>query len=151
MTNDRLRADAATMMDALHEHLTGLADIQQQRMALTASASACDKRIQVTVNASGVLIGTVFADDIGDLTYDEIAEAMTEAVQAAAADVERKGRALLQPLSERRSWLPKLSEMIEGAPNLDPEVPREPARAVPDLSDAAEHIWRKPRVSDQNW
>ena len=77
--------DVRVMMEAFAEQMSGIAEIQRNRSRLTATVTACDKRITVTVNADGILIGTKFADDIKDLTYEEIATAMTQSVQAASA------------------------------------------------------------------
>ncbi|MFI9506315.1 YbaB/EbfC family nucleoid-associated protein [Nocardia sp. NPDC052566] len=130
MTNERAKADMATMLEGLQEQLSGLAQIQQRRAMLTGSAVACDKRISVTVNADGVLVETRFADDIGDLTFDEIASAMTSAVQEAAADVARQNHELMAPLLERKSKLPPLSSLVEGAPDLDAVIPVAPPASL---------------------
>lgn len=129
MPNERLQEDAATLLDGLDQQLRGLAEFQRQRARLTASVTACDKRIRVTVNADGLLIHTEFADDVSDLTYDEIAAAMTSAVQAAAAQVQQRSQELMEPLRVRRARLPKLSEIIEGAP--DPGAALPPAPPAP--------------------
>lgn len=126
MVNERLHADMMTMLDGLNEQMRGIAEIQLKRSKLTATATACDERIQVTVNADGLLIQTVFGDDIADLSYDEIAEGMTEAVQKAASEAEARGQALMAPLRERKSKLPKLSDIIEGAPDLGSRMPVAP-------------------------
>ncbi|WP_433663171.1 YbaB/EbfC family nucleoid-associated protein [Nocardia sp. CA-128927] len=130
MANERLKADAAMMMEALHEQMLGLAKIQRDRARLTATVTACDKRITVTVNADGILIDTRFADDIGDLTHTEIAEAMTEAVQGAARKVQEQARLLMEPLRERKSQLPCLSDLIEDAPDLGSMMPVVPPVSV---------------------
>ena len=75
--------------------------LEQRRKLLTASATACDERIMVTVNADGVLIETTFSADVVDLSYDEVAEALPLAVRAAAHEVTRKGRAMMGPLLSR--------------------------------------------------
>ncbi|MFB8277354.1 YbaB/EbfC family nucleoid-associated protein [Nocardia colli] len=126
MANERLKADAAMMLEALHEQMLGIAKIQRDRSRLTATATACDKRITVTVNADGILIDTKFADDIGDLTHTEIAEAMTEVVQEAARRVTQQAGLLMEPLRERKSQLPKLSDLIEDAPDLGSAMPVAP-------------------------
>ncbi|MFC9434958.1 hypothetical protein [Nocardia sp. NPDC057030] len=87
MVNERLRADAAMMLEAMTEQMQGVARVHRDRARLMATVTACDKRIAVTVNADGILIETRFADDIGDLSYSEIAAAITEAVQGAAKKV----------------------------------------------------------------
>ncbi|WP_225729916.1 MULTISPECIES: YbaB/EbfC family nucleoid-associated protein [unclassified Nocardia] len=117
MANERLKADAAMALEALEDQLSGIAELQRRRMALTGTAFACDKRIRVTVNAAGVLVDTQFADDIDELSYEEIAAAMTSAVQSAAADVERQADELMRPLLEARAKLPKLSDIFDGAPD----------------------------------
>ncbi|MBF6242286.1 MULTISPECIES: hypothetical protein [Nocardia] len=126
VVNERLHADMMTVLEGLDEQLRGIAEIQLRRSRLTATASTCEQRIQVTVNADGLLIDTKFADDIEDLTYDEIAAGMTAAVQQAAAEVLRLGAELMQPLRERKLQLPKLSEFVEGAPDLGQMMPTAP-------------------------
>lgn len=128
--NERLRADAAMMMEALSEQMQGIAKIQRDRSRLTATVTACDRRISVTVNADGILIETRFADDIGDLSFDEIAAAMTEAVQGAYRKVSERGRELMEPLRERKSRLPSLSDLIEGMPPLESTIPVAPPVSV---------------------
>jgi DNA-binding protein YbaB len=126
MANERLAADMATMLDGLQDQLRGIAELQQQRSLLTATATVGDKRIQVTVNAAGMVTETRFAENISDLSYDEIAEYVTAAAQAATQGVLRRSRELTQPLLERKSRLPKLSEVIEGAPDLEDVLPIAP-------------------------
>ncbi|WP_410873874.1 YbaB/EbfC family DNA-binding protein [Nocardia sp. A7] len=126
MVNERLRADMMTMLDGLGEQMRGIAEIQLKRSRLTATGTACEERITVTVNADGLLIQTVFADDIAELSYEEIAEGMTEAVQKAATEVGSLSEKLLAPLRERKAALPKLSDLIDGAPDLGSRMPVEP-------------------------
>ena len=126
MVNERLNADMLTMLDGLNAQMRGIAELQLKRSKLTATADACEQRITVKVNAAGLLIETKFADDIAELTYDEIAEGMTAAVQQAAAEVMRRGKELMEPLRTERTRLPKLSDIIEGAPDLGSLMPKTP-------------------------
>ncbi|WP_280417781.1 YbaB/EbfC family nucleoid-associated protein [Nocardia carnea] len=126
MVNERLQEDMATMLSGLSHQMRGIAEVQKKRSLLTATVLAEDKRIEVTVNADGVLIDTKFADDVLDLTMDEIAAAVTKAVQDAAAQVQQKARELMDPLLTHRNSMPKLSEMIEGAPDLGGLIPQPP-------------------------
>jgi len=126
MSNEHLMADAAMMMEAFNEQMSGIAKIQRDRARLTATVTACDKRITVTVNADGILIATKFADDIKDLPYEDIAAAMTEAVQAAAQKVQKQTQELMDPLRAEKARLPKLSDMLEGAPDLGEMMPTAP-------------------------
>jgi DNA-binding protein YbaB len=143
MTNERLAADMATMLEGLQDQLHGIAELQRQRSLLTATAAVGEKRVQVTVNADGMVVETKFSADISDLSYDEIAEYVTAAAQAATEGVMRRSRELMQPLIERKSRLPKLSEIVEGAPDLEDVVPvAPPAPTVPP---------RRPVEDDQGW
>ncbi|WP_328395546.1 YbaB/EbfC family nucleoid-associated protein [Nocardia sp. NBC_00416] len=117
---------AASAMENLRKQMSMIAQLQQQRAELTASASVRDNRVTVTVNANGVVIATEFASDIGDLSFDEIAAAVTEAVQQAAADVARQSEELVRPLRAERARRPKLSETVEGIPDLESLIPAEP-------------------------
>ncbi|MFI7000534.1 YbaB/EbfC family nucleoid-associated protein [Nocardia sp. NPDC050175] len=130
MVNERLQADAAMMMEALSEQMLGIAKIQRDRARLTATVTACDKRISVTVNADGILIETRFADDVSDLSYDEIAAAITEAVQAAAAQVGERGRRLMAPLRARKDRLPHLTELLEDMPDFRSVIPVPPPVSI---------------------
>ncbi|NKY60867.1 YbaB/EbfC family nucleoid-associated protein [Nocardia flavorosea] len=126
MVNERLQEDMATMLSGLSHQMRSIAEVQKKRSLLTATVLAEEKRIEVTVNADGLLIDTKFAGDILDLTMDEIAAALTRAVQDAAAEVQKKARVLMDPLLEHRESLPKLSEMIDGAPDMGDVIPRPP-------------------------
>lgn len=104
----------------LPEFMARVTEMDRQRRLLTATATERDKRIRVTVNAEGVLIDTWFADDISDLSYDEIAEAMVEAVRTAATEVTHRSRELMWPLLERDTEVPITSDFLPGAVSGEP-------------------------------
>ena len=128
MTNERAKADLADLLDTVNTHIRSIADAQRQRTELVATATAREGRIQVTCNADGVPIETVFADDIDDLDYDDIAMAVTEAAQDAAAEVARRAEELIAPVRRSRSRLPSLSSIVTDLPDLRAKMP-EPQRA----------------------
>lgn len=128
MENERTAADFADLMDTVNGQIRAIADAQRKRVELVAKASARDGRVTVTCNADGVPIDTEFSEDIDELDYDDIAAAVTEAAQAAAADVARQAQELIAPIQKTRSRLPSLSAMVEGLPDLRAKVP-EPQRA----------------------
>lgn len=156
MVNERSQADMMAVLEGLDEQMRGIAEIQLRRSRLTATASTCEQRIEVTVNADGLLIDTKFADDISDLTYDEIAAGMTTAVQQAAASVLRQSAELMQPLRERKTALPKLSEIVEGAPDLGsmmpdaPPVPKRPEGYREERSGTPDGSVSRSMVSDED-
>lgn len=111
-------------MESFQRQMQLVAQLQQQRARLTATESSRDKKVTVTVNANSVVIKTVFTDDITELSYDEIALAVTEAAQKAAEEVARRAHELAQPLLADRADRPKLSDVIEGLPEF--RIPEEP-------------------------
>ncbi|WP_433727827.1 YbaB/EbfC family nucleoid-associated protein [Nocardia sp. CA-129566] len=129
MTNEFAKAEMAAVLDEVQQQFRAIAKVQQRRSELTASATV-RKRITVTVNADGTIIETKFASDIDELSYTEIAKAVTEAAQQATAEVMRKAQELMMPLHDRRARLPKLSDLIEGMPDLSAEMPKAPKASL---------------------
>ncbi|MFC3964552.1 YbaB/EbfC family nucleoid-associated protein [Nocardia jiangsuensis] len=131
MPNERTRAELNAVIEQVGQQFRTIAQIQRDRADLTASATA-RKRVTVTVNADGVVIETKFAGNIADLEYSEIAKAVTEAAQQAAAEVGRKGQALMEPLNDQRARMPKLTDLIEGMPDFAAHPPAPvPASTAP--------------------
>ncbi len=151
MVNERLAADVATMLEGLQDQMRGIADLQQRRSELTATASIGDDRVQVTVNADGMVVETKFGSEVSDLSYEELAEYVTAAAQAAMQGAQNRSRELMRPLIERRSRLPKLSEIVEGAPDLEDILPPAPPPSTepPHLRGAVEQDDRQqPLIAD---
>lgn len=127
MANEFAKAHMAEVMSAFDDQMAMIADMQKQRTRLIASGTARGKRVTVTVNAEGTVIETKFSANVADLTYSELAHAMTEAAQQAAAEIARKRNELMRPLLEQRARLPKMHEIVEGMPDLTPRIPQAPA------------------------
>ncbi|WP_330252258.1 YbaB/EbfC family nucleoid-associated protein [Nocardia sp. NBC_00565] len=125
MANEFAKAEMAAVLDEVQQQFRAIAQVQQQRAELIASATV-RKRVTVTVNADGTIVETKFASDIDELSYGEIAKAVTEAAQKATAEVTRKAQELMMPLHDRRARLPKLSDLVEGMPDLSTEMPMAP-------------------------
>ncbi|MGW6724409.1 YbaB/EbfC family nucleoid-associated protein [Nocardia sp. NPDC055029] len=130
MANESARATMESALAGLQQQFKNITRVQEERAQLTASATV-RKRVTVTVNADGTVIETKFSTDIGDLGYSEIAKAVTEAAQQAAAEVARRSQELLEPMRDQRARLPKLSELIAGMPDLQSEMP-----VLPEVSTA---------------
>lgn len=132
MSNDAAKSQMADLIDSVQDHIQALTRAHQERALLTATVTACDKRIHVTANADGVPIEIRFADDIADLSYTEIAAATTEAAQAAAAKVQAEAEQLFAPLQQARTRLPRLSEIVPELPDLREIIPQaQPAPTAP--------------------
>jgi hypothetical protein len=144
--------EAAAAYESLQRQMAQIAEAQRQRVKLTASASVRDGRVTATVNADGLLIETVFADDIDELSYAEIATAVTEATQLAAAETARKSAELVAELRGERERRPKLSELFPGLADVEAMMPVEPPvpTAVPDPEDAEEEVAADPILEFDN-
>ncbi|WP_433193048.1 YbaB/EbfC family nucleoid-associated protein [Nocardia sp. CA-107356] len=138
MNNERTKGDLADLLDTVNGQIRAIAEAQQKRVELTATATAGKGRVRITVNADGVVIETHFADDIDELDYDEIADAVTDATQEAAAEVARRADELIAPIQQTRSRLPSLSEIAGGLPDLTARAP-EPQRASFDPPSERDH------------
>ncbi|WP_194825894.1 YbaB/EbfC family nucleoid-associated protein [Nocardia sp. XZ_19_231] len=139
MTNEQARSDLHTVMDGVQEQLRTIARMQQERAQIVGTATV-RKRVTVTVNADNQVIETKFAADIDDLDYAEIAKAVTEAAQQAAAEVARKTAELTSPLQAQRARMPRLSDMIDGMPELRIPQPVEASLAPPKARERAEQV-----------
>ncbi len=143
MANEFAKARLAELKSDFNTQVALIADLQRRRTQLTGTGTARGKRVTVTVNADGTVIETKFTADVSDLSYSEIARAMTEAAQQAAAEVARKRTELMQPLTEVRARLPKLSEIVESMPDVTARMPEAPqvSLAPPNSPErlAAEH------------
>lgn len=135
MVRERGEFAKAAILEGLTQQMREIAEASRQRTQLVASASAAGGRVTVTVNADGVVIATRFGSDIEELSYEEIAKAVTSAAQQAAEQVKRQGQELLRPLRDKRAAMPKLSELFEGLPDLEATAPTvEPASLAPPKS-----------------
>ncbi|WP_043647679.1 YbaB/EbfC family nucleoid-associated protein [Nocardia thailandica] len=117
MVNERAKSDLYEIMETVQEQFRQVERIQRERADIVGK-STVRKRVTVTVNADNKIIETKFGADIEDLTYPEIAKAVTEAAQLAADDVARQLAELMSPFQATRARLPKLSDLIEGMPEL---------------------------------
>lgn len=130
--NERPVVDFTELMAQAQEQLADIAAVQQRQAALTATASAADEMVQVSVNARGVVIETkIDPDYLDEFDFEDLGAYITEAAQRAAASIQQQAATLMKPLMQRRDALPSLSEIISGAPDL-----RDYAARIPSVSTA---------------
>ena len=86
--------------------------VQNERAELYATGAARGRRVMVAVNADGVVIDLKFAPAVGDLEYDEIADAITAAAREAVREVARKVTELFAPLAGDRPRYPGAEAML---------------------------------------
>lgn len=124
MGNESARHDLADALALAQEQMRGLAELQRKRAELTARASVADDTVEVTVNAHGAVVRTVIDETyLDDHDFADLGQYVTEAARAAIEDVGRQSAAMLAPLTERRTQMPSLSDVVPGAPDLRDLIP----------------------------
>ena len=119
LSNDALRHQVTEVMALLEEQLADIAAVQKKQADLTATGTAADGRVEVTVNARGQLIKTIIDESfLDDHEFEELGEHVTDAAQAAALDAARRLAEMMAPISQRRKAFPPLSEIVEAMPDL---------------------------------
>jgi len=103
----------------VQEQMADLAAMQQKQAELTASSTAADGLVEVTVNAHGHLTKTVIDETyLDEFEFEELSGHITEAAQGAIRKAATQIAEMMAPILERRKSLPGLSEIIDGAPDL---------------------------------
>ncbi|MGV9663613.1 YbaB/EbfC family nucleoid-associated protein [Nocardia niigatensis] len=126
MANETAKGQLAELVELVQGGIASMARAQQERARLTATAHAADRRVTITVNADCIVIKTEFSDDIDDLTYSEIAAAVTSATQDAAAKVQELAQQILDAAQEEQSRIPSLSELFPAMPDIKSMMPTPP-------------------------
>jgi DNA-binding protein YbaB len=119
MNNDSMRHDVREVMALAREQMRAIADAQQRRTALSATGTAADKLVAVTVNAHGMVTSVVIEESyLQEFEFTELGAHITTAAQAAAQEVEQRGTAIFAPLMQRRQELSALSGRVANLPEL---------------------------------
>ncbi|MQY24981.1 YbaB/EbfC family nucleoid-associated protein [Nocardia aurantia] len=104
--------DFTASVAEFREQAAEIGRLQDERTRLMGTGTAERRRVTVTVNADGIVIDIKFSSDIGDLEYDEIAAAITEASRHAVADVARQTTALFAPIAVETTGRVGLEETL---------------------------------------
>jgi DNA-binding protein YbaB len=119
VNNDAARHELEETLELVHEHLADLAIVERKRAALSATATAADGTVEVTVDARGIVSATTVDDSyLDDFELADLGDFVTAAAQEAAGEVGRQSAELLAPLADRRARFPSLSDIVDGAPDL---------------------------------
>ncbi|HET6734015.1 YbaB/EbfC family nucleoid-associated protein [Mycobacterium sp.] len=124
MDNDGARHELTEALALVQEHMADLAIVTKKRAALSATATAADGTVVVTVNAEGIVSETAVEEAYFE-GHDvvELGRFITSAAQAAAGDLQRQTAELFAPLAERRARFPSLADVVDGAPDIRNLVP----------------------------
>jgi DNA-binding protein YbaB len=101
--NDSMRNEFGQVLALVQEQMRDLSDIQQKRSVMTATATAADGMVEVTLNAARTVVKTVVDEAyLDDHDLAELGSHVTNAAQAAARQMDQRSEALLAPMNERR-------------------------------------------------
>jgi DNA-binding protein YbaB len=108
--NDALRHEVDDVLAGLHDQIRALSEMQQKQSALAAKASVAGRMVEVTVNAQRMVTKVEIDESyLDEFELADLGSHITDAVQAAGAEIERQVAALLAPLTERRQAVSALS------------------------------------------
>ncbi|WP_328396569.1 YbaB/EbfC family nucleoid-associated protein [Nocardia sp. NBC_00416] len=119
-------AQLSDLFESVQAGMKSIEDMQREWALLTAAGTAARGLVTVSINAEGAVIETRFADDIDELSYSEIAEAVTAAARAAMTEMRRKTAELMAPLHEHDARIGSLSELAPGVPDIVDLIPAPP-------------------------
>lgn len=111
-------SDEAAGSPAVADQAAEIVRWQNHRAKLVATGTAEGRRVSAAVNADCVLIDLKFSTGIGDLDYDEIAEAITEASRQAVLAMARMTTALFAPIAADRTGFPGPAAILTGVEQL---------------------------------
>ncbi|MFI6999112.1 YbaB/EbfC family nucleoid-associated protein [Nocardia sp. NPDC050175] len=122
MSEARMDDEFARAVDDFTEQVAVIGRLQAEAAELMGTGTAARRRVTVVVNADGIAIDIKFASSIGDLEYDEIAEAITEASGKAVVDVARRRKELMAPVMVDYGEAPKVGDMLAAVDSLKDQL-----------------------------
>jgi DNA-binding protein YbaB len=119
VSNDAIRHDFEDLLAQARQQMSSLARMQAAAAALTATATAAEGTVEVTVDAGGVVTRTSIDESYcRDFLFADLGAYVTEAARRAAGDVTGRAARLRGSMAEQRRQLPALSDVVDGAPDL---------------------------------
>ncbi|MGV0743840.1 YbaB/EbfC family nucleoid-associated protein [Mycolicibacterium sp. XJ870] len=133
MSNEAMRDQLTEVLGLVQKQMADIAAVRTKQAKLTVARTAADGLVEVTVNAHGQLLKTVIDETyLDEYEFDQLADHITEAAQAAFRDVAQRVADMMAPIGERRRRFPSLAEIVDGAPDLRNLAPSWPQhRAEP--------------------
>ncbi len=118
MSNDATSQDFTHVLALVQEQMQGLSVMQERRAALTATATAADGTVEITVDAQRTVTKTVVDETyLDEFELSDLGGYITTAAQQAAQEIDRQSAALLAPLTQRRQEISSLSGLVADAPD----------------------------------
>jgi DNA-binding protein YbaB len=132
VSNDSIRNEFGHVLALVKEQMRDLSNVQQQRSTLSATATAADGKVEVTVNAQRTVTKTVVDEAyLDEYELTDLGAHVTSAAQAAVQQLDQRAAALLAPMNERRKQVSEISGNVIGLPGF-----REALAEVSAMTDA---------------
>jgi DNA-binding protein YbaB len=108
-----MRHGVGDVLALVQEQMRDLSVMQQQQAALTATGTAADGLVEVTLDARRTVTATKIDETyLREFEFIELSGYITTAAQAAAQEIERRAAELLAPLTARRQEISSLSGVM---------------------------------------
>lgn len=118
MDNDDVRHEFDHVFSLVQEQMGELSVMQQKQMALTATGTAAEGLVEVSVDARRMVTKTVIDESyLDEFEFADLSGYVTAAAQSAAEKLEQRSAALLAPLNERRQRISSLAGRVGDAPD----------------------------------
>jgi DNA-binding protein YbaB len=118
VSNDDASQDFTHVLALVQEQMQGLSVMQERRAALTATVTAADGTVEITVDAQRTVTKTVVDETyLDEFELSDLGGYITTAAQQAAQEIDRQSAALLAPLTQRRQEISSLSGLVADAPD----------------------------------
>ncbi|MFW0796535.1 YbaB/EbfC family nucleoid-associated protein [Gordonia sp. CPCC 205515] len=127
----RTADDIEPLLGTMNSLLSDIASTRTKAIELTATASELDGRVQVSVNARGIVTETILDEDaLTTLTPQRLGAAITAAAQAAAQEVNARTQELWAPITAKQQSLPRASQIFDGLPDIAAKLADRPEPAL---------------------
>lgn len=125
MSNDAAQDEFEHVLALVQEQMRELTAMEEKRATLTATGTAADGTVEVTVDSQRMVISTVIDESyLEDFELADLGGYVTAAAQGAGVEIDRVAAGLLAPLTQRREELtsvvgsavdvPDFAEMLSG-------------------------------------
>ncbi|ORJ61419.1 hypothetical protein B5M45_10055 [Mycobacterium simiae] len=136
MSNDAASQDFSHVLSLVQEQMRDLSVMQQRRAALTATATAADGTVEITVDAQRMVTKTVIDESyLDEFELADLGGYITSAAQDAAREIERQSAGLLTSLTQRRQEISSFSGLVPDSPDFADLLSSLTAMAPPIRSD----------------
>jgi DNA-binding protein YbaB len=137
VNNDAASQDFSHVLALVQEQMQGLSVMQERRAALTATATAAEGTVEITVDAQRTVTKTVVDETyLDEFEFADLAGYITTAAREAAQEIDRQSAALLAPLTQRREEISSLSALVTDAPDFGDLISGLSSPAAPSSSRA---------------